>query len=89
MKKLTLLSTAAAFAFSGAAFAADAELTVFDWAGWDIPGAYAAYSAKHGDQPTYAFFGDDDEAFQRSRPASNPISPTPAPLRCRATAMPA
>ena len=65
MKKLTLLSTAAAFAFSGAAFAADAELTVFDWAGWDIPGAYAAYSAKHGDQPTYAFFGDDDEAFQK------------------------
>ncbi len=65
MKKLTLLSTAAACAFSGAAFAADAELTVFDWAGWDIPGAYAQYSAKHGDQPTYTFFGDDDEAFQK------------------------
>lgn len=47
------------------AFAADAELTVFDWAGWDIDGALTQYVAKNGDKPTYSFFGDDDEAFQK------------------------
>lgn len=60
-----LATTAAALTFGAAAQAADGEMTVFDWAGWEIPGAYAQYAAKHGDAPTYAFFGDDDEAFQK------------------------
>lgn len=59
------LLTGAALVLAGPVFAADAELTVFDWAGWDIEGAYAQYAAKHGEGPTYAFFGDDDEAFQK------------------------
>ncbi|RNF33461.1 ABC transporter substrate-binding protein [Paracoccus methylarcula] len=47
------------------AFAADSELTVFDWAGFEEPSIFQAYIDKHGDGPTYAFFGDDDEAFQK------------------------
>ncbi|MBC2837395.1 ABC transporter substrate-binding protein [Paragemmobacter straminiformis] len=60
-----ILSAAAVMGLSSAVFAADPELTVFDWAGWDIEGLTTAYAAKNGDRPTYAFFGDDDEAFQK------------------------
>lgn len=52
-------------ALAAPAFAADPELTVFDWAGFEEPSIFQAYVDKHGDSPTYAFFGDDDEAFQK------------------------
>jgi spermidine/putrescine transport system substrate-binding protein len=63
--RLFLATTAAAFAFAGAARAADAELTVFDWAGFENQALIESFVAKHGQMPTYAFFGDDDEAFQK------------------------
>lgn len=63
--KTALACTASALIMVGAAKAADPELLVLDWAGWDIEGAYAGYVAKHGTPPTYSFFGDDDEAFQK------------------------
>ncbi|WP_295049212.1 ABC transporter substrate-binding protein [uncultured Paracoccus sp.] len=47
------------------AMAADGELTVFDWAGFEEPAIFQAYIDKHGDSPTYALYGDDDEAFQK------------------------
>lgn len=47
------------------AFAADSELTVFDWAGFEEPSIFQGYVDKHGDSPTFAFYGDDDEAFQK------------------------
>lgn len=67
MKRITssLLSVAAVLGLSGQVQAADPELTVFDWAGWDIAGLTEKYAEKNGDRPTYAFFGDDDEAFQK------------------------
>ena len=55
----------AASALTNVAHAADPELTVFDWAGWENPGLFAEYVTKYGDAPTYSFFGDDDEAFQK------------------------
>ncbi len=60
-----LAGAASAFAISTAAYAADAELLVFDWAGWEFDGVLTDYVAKHGQNPTYSFFGDDDEAFQK------------------------
>ena len=51
----------------GVAMAADAELTVFDWAGYEDPGFFESYIDKHGDGPTFAFFGDEEEAFQKLR----------------------
>lgn len=60
-----LAGTACALALSGAAFAADPDLTIFDWAGWEIDGALQPYVDKWGQKPTYVFYADDDEAFQK------------------------
>lgn len=62
---MRLLTTAIALALAAPAFAADPELTVFDWAGFEEPAIFQGYVDKHGDNPTFAFFGDDDEAFQK------------------------
>ena len=48
-------------------FAADADLVVFDWAGYEDPEFFTTYTAKNGDAPTFAFFGDEEEAFQKLR----------------------
>lgn len=43
----------------------DAELTAFDWSGFQLPDLMAPYVAKNGAMPTYSIFADDDEAFQK------------------------
>ncbi|MFN3845834.1 MAG: extracellular solute-binding protein [Paracoccaceae bacterium] len=63
--KLMFACAVSALALSSAARAADKELLVFDWAGWEIDGALSQYVEKHGQKPSYSFFGDDDEAFQK------------------------
>ena len=62
MKKTTLLlaSAVAALGLSAPVFAGDPDLTVFDWAGWELEGLNTAYVAKNGQMPTYSFFADDD-----------------------------
>lgn len=50
-----------------AAFAADSDLTVFDWSGYEDPAFHPAYVKKNGDSPVFAFFGDEEEAFQKLR----------------------
>ena len=68
---MTLLrSSAAALLLSGSllavpALAADPELTVFDWAGFEEPVIFQGYVDKYGASPTFAFYGDDDEAYQK------------------------
>ena len=62
MKRLLLTSAAALFATT--AFAADPELIVFDWSGYEEEGFYPDYTAKHGDMRTFAFFGEEKGAFQ-------------------------
>lgn len=47
--------------------AADKDLTVFDWSGYEDPEFFPAYTAKHGDAPQFAFFGDEEEAFNKLR----------------------
>lgn len=64
LHKVLMASAAIALAVSPLK-AADPELLVLDWAGFDIEGLFAAYKEKNGDAPTYTFFGDDDEAFQK------------------------
>ncbi len=58
-------STALFLALAAPAYAADPELTVFDWAGFEEPTIFQGYIDKNGQAPTYAFYGDDDEAFQK------------------------
>jgi spermidine/putrescine transport system substrate-binding protein len=69
MKQKTAFLPSAALALALAATspvrAADPDLTVFDWAGFEQEAIIADYVAKHGALPTYALFGDDDEAFQK------------------------
>jgi spermidine/putrescine transport system substrate-binding protein len=65
MKTTTKLLAGAAVALAFPAYAADPELIVFDWAGFEEQSLIESYVAKHGQMPTYAFFGDDDEAFQK------------------------
>lgn len=60
-----LIASAATAMLATSAVAADSKLTVFDWAGFDQKNIIPDYIAKYGAQPTYAFFGDDDEAFQK------------------------
>lgn len=47
------------------AYAADPDLLVLDWAGWEFDGVLTDYVAKNGQNPSYSFFADDDEAFQK------------------------
>ncbi len=62
---LSVFSAASVLALTVAAHAADPELTVLDWAGWEIDGMLQPYVDKNGEKPTYVFFADDDEAFQK------------------------
>lgn len=60
------LATAATLAFAPlTGRAADTDLTVFDWAGFGLADLIKPYVDKYGDIPTYTFFADDDEAFQK------------------------
>lgn len=52
---------------AGPAAAVDPDLTVFDWAGYDDPAFHQDYLEKHNDSPTFAYFGDEEEAFQKLR----------------------
>lgn len=60
-----LATTAFAFSLASTAQAGDPELTVFDWAGFGDQALIEPYVAKNGDMPTYSFYGDEDEAFQK------------------------
>ena len=44
-----------------------ADIVVFDWAGYEDPEFFTAYTEKYGKAPTFAFFGDEEEAFQKLR----------------------
>ncbi|WP_126979542.1 ABC transporter substrate-binding protein [Frigidibacter oleivorans] len=65
MTRHALLLASAALLPAGTAIAADPDLLVFDWAGFEVPGLFETYQQAHSDAPTYSFFGDDDEAFQK------------------------
>lgn len=72
MRKLKLIvatlvaTTIGTFGFN-ATEAADSELVIFDWSGYDDPSFFPGYIEKHGDSPTFAFFADEEEAFQKLR----------------------
>ena len=69
MKTTTKLLTTAvvALGLAAPALAADEGLIVFDWSGYEDEGFFQDYIAKHGQSPTFAFFGEEEEAFQKLR----------------------
>ena len=62
-------SAALATALSGLSLAAhaDSSITVFDWSGYEDPAFHEAFVDKHGFSPNFAFFADEEEAFQKLR----------------------
>jgi spermidine/putrescine transport system substrate-binding protein len=65
--RTTLLGASTLALAAGAALAQDRELLVFDYSGFEDPAYHSKYVEKHGMSPTYAFFGDEEEAFQKLR----------------------
>ena len=65
MRLTSALGASALAMLAAAAHAQDAELIVFDYAGFENPEFHTAYTAAHGQSPTHSFFGDEDEAFQK------------------------
>ncbi len=54
-------------AAGGWAVAGSDDLVVFDWAGYEDPEFFKSYIDEYGGPPTFAFFGDEEEAFQKLR----------------------
>lgn len=71
----TIRRSSIAVAFAAAALisatalpvAADDSLTIFDWSGYEIPEFHPGYVEKYGGSPSFTFFGDEDEAFEKLR----------------------
>ena len=61
----TLLGTAAGLAVATAASAQDQDLLVFDYPGFENPEFHQSYTEAHGMSPSFSFFGDEEEAFQK------------------------
>lgn len=64
MSCTSLLSASAlSLVLANAAHAQD--LLVFDYSGFEDPEFHSKYIEKHGKSPEFAFFGDEEEAFQK------------------------
>lgn len=61
-----LMLAGGAFAPRRALAASGADLTVFEWSGYDIPEMAPGYHEKYG-APTFAIFAEEEEAFQKLR----------------------
>jgi spermidine/putrescine transport system substrate-binding protein len=64
---LRLMATAAMTCAVLPALAADPDLLVFDWSGFEEPGFSMPYAERFGTHPSYAFFGEEEEAFLKLR----------------------
>lgn len=62
MLRMTLMATTL---LAGAAAAQDADLLVFDYSGFEDGAFHIDYVEKHGASPRFAFFADEEEAFQK------------------------
>jgi spermidine/putrescine transport system substrate-binding protein len=67
MSVKTYLCAASAAAIATAASAQDPDLLVFDWSGYEEEGFYQDYIDTYGATPDFAFFGEEEEAFQKLR----------------------
>ncbi len=57
--------TTAALLGSGVSHAGGADLSIFDWSGYEDKGFYGTYMAKYNEAPSYTYFGNVDEAFTK------------------------
>lgn len=66
-RSVRLLCTTALAAAAMPAGAADDELLVFTWSGYEEEAYWEYYAEQHGEAPTFTFFGAEAEAFQKLR----------------------
>ncbi|MBB3712613.1 spermidine/putrescine transport system substrate-binding protein [Limimaricola variabilis] len=66
MNKFRLLGAASLAALATAAVSQEGGLTVLDYPGFEDPAFHPAFSETHG-EPSFSFFGDEEEAFQKLR----------------------
>lgn len=59
------VGTAAFMSVAGSSIAADDSLTILDWGGYEDPNFIGDYIEKYGESPTFSFFSDEEEAFQK------------------------
>ncbi len=73
-RSLTALAVAVIAVFSvGFGLPATAEpLTILDWSGYEDPELRKAYTAAHPEAPSYSFFANEDEAFQKVKSGFKP-----------------
>ncbi len=62
---------------------ADPDLMVFTWAGSDLPERFPGYVEKHGLMPSFAFWGEEEEGFQKMRAGFQPDIATPCTYSLR------
>ncbi|MGC9418793.1 MAG: ABC transporter substrate-binding protein [Rhodovulum sp.] len=67
MTMRTFLAGSAAMLIGTAAWAADPDVLVFDYSGFEDPAFHSKYAEQHGEPPSFTFFGDEEEAFQKLR----------------------
>lgn len=63
--RVLLVAAAAASTFIVGANAADSQLTVYDWTGFNQKNLIPGYISKYGDRPAYQFYGDDGDALKK------------------------
>ena len=64
------LGMAGTSTMAGSAFAANTnpgDLSVFEWAGYELPEFYPAYVEKFGTEPSFSLFAEEEEALQKLR----------------------
>ena len=66
-KRIATLAACLAMFAGASAMAADRDLVIFDWGGYEDENFFQAYIEKHNDSPTYSFFSDEEEAFNKIR----------------------
>ncbi len=65
VRQTTLAAASALLLWTGTAHAGGADLSIFDWSGYEDKGFYGAYMEKYKEAPSYTYFGSVDEAFTK------------------------
>jgi spermidine/putrescine-binding protein len=65
MKKIQQFLVMVGLATFGLVSTANAELIIFEWGGYEDENFFPDYMAKYGKAPSYNFFSDEEEAFQK------------------------
>jgi spermidine/putrescine transport system substrate-binding protein len=52
-------------AFAPRRVRAEANLTVYEWSGYEVPELHPGFADKHGGEPNFGFFGSEEEALQK------------------------